>query len=153
MTGRLAVIGLLVVGLIASAAIWFLQNFVEYKRFDGAQQYFGPILNIPGHEKEILMTEIEGIYGDSSPLKFRACFKINLSDLPQPEITSTYANPIPITAPDWFGCYDAVEIGADIELGIVKAYLVEKNIATGVDLIAAFYPDGRGFVWRQINTN
>ena len=53
-------------------------------------------------------------------------------------------------APKWFNCFDAEAIGADIESGDARAVLLHRNIAEGVDRIAALYTDGRGFVWHQL---
>lgn len=152
MTGRIAVLALLISGLAAGALLWFLQIFVEYEPFEGVQDGFGPVLNIPGHTEGFTMSNIEGIQGDSSPLKFRACFQLSMSSNVLENMKKTYSMPIPITAPDWFDCYDATKIGADLENGLAKAFLIQQNIAKGVDLVAALYPDGRGFAWRQINT-
>ena len=152
MTGRIAVLILLISGLAAGVLLWVLQMFVEYESFEGAQDGFGPVLNISGQTNDLTMSNIEGIQGTSSPLKFRACFQVPMSPKELENLNRTYSMPIPITAPDWFDCYDATEIGADLENGLAKAFLIQQNIANGVDLVAALYPDGRGFAWRQINT-
>ena len=62
-----------------------------------------------------------------------------------------YEEATPLTAPGWFDCFDAVQIGADIEQGNALAFLGERNIKDGVDRVVAIYPDGRGFAWHQLN--
>ena len=150
MTGRIAVICLLGAALAAGAVLWYLQAFVEYTRFDGAQTGFGPVLEFAGQEDGIHLSAIRGIQGSSSPLKFRACFQTDPAGLP-PSGAALYEDPAPLNAPGWFDCFDAAELGADLQAGAAQAFLVRENIADGVDLVAAFYPDGRGFAWRQIN--
>ena len=151
MMGRIAIIGMLAAALAAGIALWILQVFVEYERFVGPSDGFGPVLKLSGQSSGIRLTAIEGIRGTSSPLKFRACFKVEESGLQNLAEASPYDSPQPLTAPDWFDCYDAETLGTDLEAGHAKAFLVQADFAHGVDLVAAFYPDGRGFVWRQIN--
>ena len=62
-----------------------------------------------------------------------------------------YEGAEPLEAPGWFDCFDADEIGAALEAGEAMAYLSVANITYGIDRIAAVFPDGRGYVWHQIN--
>ncbi len=151
MTGRLAVIGLLAAALTAGAVLWHRQVFVEYSRFEGSWNGFGTVLKLAGSGNGIPLSGIEGIQGPSSPLKFRACFRTDPASVPKPAGATSYRNPTPLTVPDWFDCFDAAELGADLEAGRAQAFLVQAEIADGIDLVAAFYPDGRGFAWRQVN--
>ena len=57
----------------------------------------------------------------------------------------------PLVAPSWFDCFDAVQLGADIENGEAIAFLGVANIQYGIDRLVAVYPDGRAFAWHQIN--
>lgn len=93
----------------------------------------------------------EAIDADSSPIRYRACFTTSLG--PQ-ELTETYREDdeaVPLTAPGWFGCFDAVEIGEALEAGRARAFLGQENIRYGIDRVVAIHEDGRGWAWNQIN--
>ena len=62
-----------------------------------------------------------------------------------------YEKPTPLIAPSWFSCFNAKQIGADLENGAAVAFLSEENIHPGVDRVIAVYPDGRAFAWQQLN--
>jgi len=69
-------------------------------------------------------------------------------------LTETYQiaeNAVPLNAPSWFECFNAQDIGAAIEDGNAIPFMSEENISYGVDRIVAILPDGRGFVWHQLN--
>lgn len=101
--------------------------------------------------EEIPVDEFQGIDATSSPIKYRACFTTPLST---PLLTETFQildHAEPRIAPDWFPCFDAAQIGADLQNGTAIAYMGQQNIEYGIDRIVAIYDDGRGFVWHQIN--
>ncbi|MCY3879490.1 MAG: DUF6446 family protein [Rhodobacteraceae bacterium] len=149
MTGRLAVLLLLAVVSLTGAALWYLGTYVQYTAFHGPQPGFGPVLELQGIRKSVSLADIQGIQGDSSPLKFRACFR---TDPPVPiPADAAYPDPTPLVAPDWFGCFDAERIGADLEADLAQAVLVKGEIASSIDRVVAFYPDGRGYVWHQLS--
>jgi hypothetical protein len=56
-----------------------------------------------------------------------------------------------LTAPGWFGCFDAEAIGEALKEGRAVAYLGEENIHYGIDRVVAVMDDGRAFAWHQIN--
>ncbi len=152
MSGRMTTIGLLGIAIIAGAWLWYTQTFTEYSRFEGPVEGFGAILKLEGDPgRPIMLSSINGIRGTSSPLKFRACFQADIKSLGHIDDV-TYLDPIPLTAPSWFDCFNAREIGGDLETGHAQAFLVESEVAEGVDLVAALYPDGRGYAWRQFRT-
>ena len=69
-------------------------------------------------------------------------------------LTETYAlydAPTPLIAPGWFDCFDAMQIGAELEAGAAMAFLSEPDIHPGVDRVVAVFPDGRAFAWHQLN--
>ncbi len=150
MNGRWAVTLLLTAVLSAGAALWMLQSDAGYREFAGAQAGFGPLLMLPGGEREVRVTDIRGIAGESSPLKFRACFRTDPGNVTA-SIGEAYPNASPLIAPKWFDCFDAETIGSDIESSDARAVLLRRNIAEGVDRVAAFYSDGKGFAWHQLN--
>lgn len=149
MMGRIAIVGLFTVAVLAGGILWFLQKFVEYQRFEGPVDGFGAVITLPETNQTIALSDIVGISGSSSPLKFRVCFQAELPEWPS--VNLSYDNPTPLIAPDWFDCFDAKQLGADLEAGEARAFLVTPNVAEGVDLVVAFYSDGRGFAWRQVN--
>ena len=62
-----------------------------------------------------------------------------------------YDEAVPLIAPNWFDCFDAKQLGSDLEKGIALAFLGEENITYGIDRIVAVYDDGRAYAWHQIN--
>lgn len=100
----------------------------------------------------MLVAGFEGIDSESSPIRFRACFTTPMSNAMMTETFQTYLAAEPLVAPDWFACFDARTLGADIETGAATAYLGEANIIYGIDRVIAVYDDGRAYAWHQINT-
>ena len=87
----------------------------------------------------------------SSPIRYRACFETSMSHA---MLTKTYEldeQAVPLTAPGWFGCFDAAEIGAALEEGRALAFMGTANIEYGIDRVVAIHEDGRGWVWDQLN--
>lgn len=92
--------------------------------------------------------ELRGIDATSSGLKLRGCFTVSPVDF---EMLDVAANPVPLSAPKWFKCYDVGEIQQDLDAGMSVAYLAAENENDGIDRFIAVYPDGRAFQWRQLN--
>jgi len=77
-----------------------------------------------------------------------------ITPISQATLTETFVirdDAEPRVAPGWFDCFDAAQIGADIENGDAIAFLGVENVQYGIDRIVAVYPDGRAFAWHQIN--
>lgn len=141
MSGRRLVIGLLgVTALFAAALIWF-QFFAFYARVSDVDS-----LRIAG--AAVPVTDYDGIDADASPLKLRGCLRIDPAALagldPAPEAT-------PLTPPPWFRCFDARGLSEAIAAGAARAYRIAADAPEGFDLYLAVYPDGRGYLWRQLN--
>jgi Family of unknown function (DUF6446) len=100
----------------------------------------------------IAASDFQGIDADTSPLKFRGCFKVGNSIPMLTEAYVTYAEPTPLKAPGWFGCFDYETLTNDLESGDAVAFLSEGNLFFGVDRVVAVYGDGRAYTWQQINT-
>ena len=96
-------------------------------------------------------TVLGAIDADSSPIRFRACFTTELSLDQLAETYAPYPDAEPLTAPGWFDCFNAREIGEALEGGTARAVLGTRDIIWGIDRVVAVLPDGRGFVWHQIN--
>lgn len=137
--------------LVAGVAMYYLQVYAFYDEVpvsDGNVQLTSLISGVP---EEIVAESFRGIDSDSSPVRYRACFDTELS---LALLTETYVgldNAEPLVAPSWFDCFDAVQIGADLENGTALAFMGQENVTYGIDRIVAVYPDGRGYVWNQIN--
>ncbi|MFD0859632.1 DUF6446 family protein [Roseovarius aquimarinus] len=99
----------------------------------------------------VLYDDFRAIDATSSPIRYRACFTTSMSHA---MLTETYLldeDAVPLTAPGWFDCFDAREIGEAIEAGRALAFLGTENIEYGIDRVVAIHEDGRGWVWDQIN--
>ncbi len=96
----------------------------------------------------VSVRDYRGIDADTSPLKIRACFNLDRPFV----IDTTYQDAaVPLTPPSGFDCFDARKIGADLKSGIATAILSQANAPYGFNTFIANYPDGRAFLWRQIN--
>ncbi|SDW21309.1 hypothetical protein SAMN05444336_101425 [Albimonas donghaensis] len=127
------------------AALWWFQTRAFYTREDGVTE-----IEIQGSTLPVV--EYDGIDAATSPLKLRACFRI--ADGVAPDALQHVAEaeaPTPLVAPSWFECFDAAEIAEGIEAGPIRAVLAARNTPYGFDRIVAAGPDGRGWMWRQIN--
>ncbi|MEM7671328.1 MAG: DUF6446 family protein [Pseudomonadota bacterium] len=141
MSGRLLMSGLVLFCVIFGAALWYFQIYAYYERING-------VTNITAGQGELAVSGYDGIEAATSPLKLRACF--TLADEFNPE-ASGRETATPLTAPHWFTCFDAEQIARDIQSGAATAVLAARNESDGVDRYLAVYPDGRGFMWRQLN--
>jgi hypothetical protein len=151
MMGRIVIVGIVVTALIAGAFLYYQQVYAYYDEVQaGADDV--QLLNVAtGQSEPIIFDSFQGIDADSSPLRYRACFTTVLS---QAMLTETFVivdDAEPRVAPSWFDCFDAAQIGTDLESGAAIAFLGTENIQYGIDRIVAVYSDGRGYAWHQIN--
>jgi hypothetical protein len=134
-------IGFLGFVALFAAALWWFQVYAYYERASGvgALRVAGAVAPIAAYD---------GIDAATSPLKLRGCFRADPAAFaaapPAPEAT-------PLVAPFWFRCFDARAIGEDLAAGRASAYALETDRPPGFDLMVALYPDGRGYLWRQLN--
>jgi len=142
--GRIVAVALLASGLLAGGGMFYLQVWGYYDRLDprdslSLQTATGPV--------DLPVTDFQGIDSDSSPLRARACFTLAgpLPDLP------VAAPATPLNPPFWFSCFDAPAIAADLAAGRAQAVVIEGNFRFGFDRVMAHYPDGRAFLWSQMN--
>lgn len=147
--GRVVILGMVALALVAGAVIYWLQVYA----------YYHAVTFAPGHEMTltpegggapvaIAVRDIEGIDAESSPLRFRACFTVD------PDAVSgftAYEKPTPLIGPGWFSCYDAAAIGEALEKGGARAFLSQHDVHPGVDRVVAVFPDGRAYAWHQLN--
>jgi hypothetical protein len=140
MRGRTVALGLLSFTLVFAASLTYFQFFAFYQRErDRSALGFG------GHD--IPVSGYDGINASTSPLKLRGCFEIDpsaVAALP-PALDAT-----PLTAPFWFGCFDAGRLTEDLAAGRASAHALARDEPEGFDVMLAAYPDGRGYLWRQL---
>lgn len=141
----------MLLALIGGIAIYYLQVYHWYEPVAEDSVAIQLISVATGEPEDIIADEFQGIDAESSPLRFRACFTTPMNHSVLTETYQLVDDAVPLTAPDWFDCYDASQIGADLESGTALAFLSQENIASGVDRIVAIYDDGRAFAWHQLN--
>jgi hypothetical protein len=149
-SGRLAILALLLFAALFAAALWYFQTRAYYRWLDPAEVTINLTPLAGGPSETIAIDSVQAIDAPTSPLKFRACFTTRSS---LAMLTETYApapEADPLVAPAWFDCFDAARIGADLAEGAAVAFLAEAGIAPGADRIVAIYPDGRGFAWHRL---
>jgi len=150
--GRLAVGVIVLAAAIGGAFLWYTAE----------RAFYEPVAFRPGEEirlvplvgdkpEAIIVTEIEGIDADSSPIKFRACFTTPLTLAMLTETYREYEGAEPLVAPNGFDCFDAAAIGTALETGEALAFLSEPDIHPGVDRVVAVFGDGRAYAWNQLN--
>lgn len=150
MSGRVLGMILIACGLIAGAAMYWLQVYAFYTPVRLASDGGTVTMRITSGD-QITALDVAGfdaIDADSSPIRFRACFTMDAS---LADAATPYPDAVPLNAPGWFGCFDADAIGAALETGEARAVLGEPNVLYGIDRVIAVFPDGRAVAWHQIN--
>jgi hypothetical protein len=94
------------------------------------------------------VSDYQGIDADTSPLKMRACFNVDWDYFPTEEYKDEAT---PLRAPRFFKCFDAEQITEDLQSGDATAILADENRPYGFNTYITQYPDGRAYMWRQIN--
>nr|WP_216859378.1 DUF6446 family protein [Sulfitobacter aestuariivivens] len=141
----------MIASLIAGAGLYYLQVYGFYEEIaaDGADVQLVSLST--GMPELIPADSFQGIDADSSPIRYRACFTIDLS---LALLTETYVmveGVTPRNAPGWFGCFDAAALGAELAAGTALTFLGQKNVHFGVDRFVAITDDGRGYSWHDLN--
>ncbi|MFD1157018.1 DUF6446 family protein [Roseovarius aestuarii] len=152
MTGKILAGVILITALVAGAAMYYLQVYHFYDEVaatgtDDVQM----VSLVSGQSEPVLYDNFTAIDASSSPIRYRACFTTTMSTAMLTETYEYYEAAEPLTGPDWFDCFDAEALGAEIEDGTALAFLGEKDIQYGIDRVVAVTDDGRGYVWHQIN--
>lgn len=154
MNGKLVAGFIVLTGLVAGVAMYWLQVYAFYvpATFTPGDEIRLTSI-VSGQPETILVDDIQGIDADSSPLRFRACFHTPLTQAMLTETYEIYDHADPLTAPGWFDCFDAAAIGAALESGEAIAFLSESEIHPGIDRVVAVFSDGRAFAWHQLNAS
>jgi len=150
-SGKVIGLGIVSITTVFAVGVYYAQVYGYYDSVpvDQGQVELTPL--IAQAPEEILFEDFQAIDADSSPIRYRACFTTSMSTALLTETYETFDKAVPNNAPGWFECFDAAQIGADLETGEATAFLGQRNIIYGIDRIVAIYPDGRGYVWQQIN--
>ncbi|TBN41900.1 histidine kinase [Paracoccus subflavus] len=144
MNGKIVGIGLLAIGVIAGAGMWYFQEYHFYDRMPPADALTVQTANGPA---TLAVTDFQGIDADSSPLRWRVCAVL----AEQPADPVPFEGATPLGAPGWFDCFDNGQLTADLDSGAARAVLGQAEIRPDVDRVLAIYPDGRVYGWHQYN--
>ncbi len=147
---RIAIVGILMLAVTAGALLYYQQVYAYYTPVQAENADVRLTNLVTGEAEPILFDNFQAIDADSSPIRYRACFTTPLSLATLSETFVIRDDAEPRTAPGWFDCFDAEQIGADLQ-GEAIAFLGVENIHYGIDRIVAVYPDGRAYAWHQIN--
>jgi len=149
MTGKILAALIVITALIAGAGMYYLQ---VYGFYDEVTLEEVNLVSVVSDEPEpIPFTDFQAIDANSSPIRYRACFKTDMSLATLTETFVGLDKAEPRNAPGWFDCFDAAAIGAELEAGTALPFLSQKNVHFGVDRIVAITVDGRGYVWHELN--
>ncbi len=152
MNGKIVAGGIVLTGLVAGIAMYWLQVYAFYEPASftpGAEILLTPIIG--DTPEAIVVDALQGIDAESSPLRFRACFTTPLTHATLTETYKTYDRAEPTIAPGWFDCFDAQAIGAALETGDALAFLSQAGIHPQVDRVVAVFSDGRAYAWHQLH--
>ena len=148
--GKILAAFIMISAIAAGAAMYYLQVYYYYSDVsDDTTIQLTPAGSAT--PEPISVTELSAIDADSSPIRFRACFTTELELSQLTETYQIYPEAEPLTAPGWFDCFDAAEIGDALESGKAVAFMGTRDISYGIDRVVAVLLDGRGFAWHQIN--
>ena len=151
MSGKIVGLVIMISALLAGGALYYLQVYGFYEDVSAEAVDVRLMPFTSQTPQPILAENLKAIDAESSPIRFRACFTTPSS---LPMLTETYVgldNVTPRNAPEWFDCFDAAAIAAELNAGTALAFLGEKNVAYGVDRIVAITEDGRGYIWHELN--
>ena len=141
MSGKIMAGGLVLFTLIFGGFLWYAQFYAYYDEVNG-------LTSVEVAGQTIAVSDYVGLDGDSSGLKLRGCFVVDVADFDGVALAEA---PVPATPPNWFSCFDVVQITADVESGVATSYMAAKEDMDGLDRVIAVYPDGRAYMWRQLN--
>ena len=142
LSGKLVGGGIVAIGLVFGAGLWFAQQQSYYDEVEGLDS-----VTVGG--EDFAVSGYRGLDG-RSPLKLRGCFTL---DRPEAAIAAgePASDAVPLVTPDWFECYEEEAILADLRSGEATAIMAGADEGDGADLFMAIYPDGRAYSWRQPN--
>ncbi len=140
-TGRAVLVGMGIALLVFAAALWWFQTRAWYARGDGRRHGRGR------RAARCRSADWRGIDAASSPIKLRACFRVEPGALADAPIAEA---PTPLVAPGWFDCFDARRLAAALAEGEARAVRAAAGEFADTERLIAVYPDGRAYMWRQL---
>jgi Family of unknown function (DUF6446) len=140
MTGRTLLVGMGVALVAFAAALWWFQTRAFYEELAGVET-----VEVAG--RAVPVREFRGIDAPSSPIKLRACFRVEPGAFAE---APTAEAPVPLVAPGWFDCFDAGALTAALETGEARGVVAARGEFADTERLVAVYPDGRAFMWRQL---
>jgi hypothetical protein len=147
-SGRLIAIAIIAITAAFAAALWYAQTRAYFEPLAAAEL---TVTTASGESLILAHSGFEGIDAASSPLRFRGCFQLDTAGLALVAQAQPHPDPTPLVAPDWFSCFDAGALTADLATGAAMAVLSVHEVHRGIDRVIAAYPDGRAFAWHQLN--
>lgn len=150
MNGKIVGSAVIAAGVVAGAALYYLQVYRFYDRVS-APEPVSLVSVVSERPEPIPYADFTAIDAESSPIRYRACFTTELSFALLSETYVGLDAPDPRNAPHWFDCFDAEAIAAEIKAGTALTFLGQKNVHYGVDRIVAITEDGRGYIWHDLN--
>ncbi len=150
MVARVIIVAMLLMAATLGGVLYYQQVYAYYEEVQATDDAVRLTTVSLGDIEPIIVQSFEGIDAVSSPLRYRACFETTLSLAMLTETFVIVDNAEPRVAPNWFDCFNAAQIGADLQTEAV-AFMGIENVEYGIDRIVAIYPDGRGYAWHQIN--
>ncbi|MEX0306761.1 MAG: DUF6446 family protein [Ruegeria sp.] len=151
MTGKLLALILVFSAVLAGAGMYYLQVYGFYYEVEPRPGQDVALLTQGAEAPEVIAySDFRAIDADSSPIRYRACFKTDLTPDQMADLVPV-ESPEPLTAPGWFDCYDAVALADALKSGQAQAFIGTKNIHYGVDRIVAVTEDGKGYIWHALN--
>ena len=78
MNGKILMVALLGIAMVAGAGLWYSMERAYYTRITDVTEVYA-------YGDAFPVTEYDGIDADTSPLKMRACFKVNWDYTPTEE--------------------------------------------------------------------
>lgn len=100
---RLVLSGILAVGLIAGALLYYLQVYAYYRPVAAPLQDDITLVSLTtGLPEPIPFDDFTGIDADSSPIRYRACFTTPMSQATLTEVYQTYPGATPWSRPAGF---------------------------------------------------
>ena len=153
MNGKIVAGGIVLIGLVAGIAMYWLQVYAFYEPVGFTPGDEITLVPIDSDVPEAIVAEnITGIDATSSPLRFRACFTTPLTQATLTETYRLYPRP---DAADRAGLVRLLRrrrhrrgAGAGRGAGLPVAAARWRR---GVDRVVAVFPDGRAYAWHQLN--
>jgi hypothetical protein len=139
--GKIIVTGMLLTAAVAGIGLWYS---IE-------RAYYVTVTDVVAVTVKGVLQPVsvyQGIDADTSPLKMRACFKVDWAYVPTDDHKDTAT---PLRAPRSFDCFDAGQMTDDLQTGAATVILADQNHPYGFDTYITQYADGRAYMWRQIN--